>query len=59
MIMIMKTYNSPMLNVVSIKRSDIIATSGEETMNYRGDFGSGITIAAPGMRGLDDWDAGY
>ncbi len=60
MIMIMKTYNSPMLNVVSIKRSDIIATSGEETMGMRGAYDSGtITIAAPGQRGLDDWYEGY
>ena len=56
----MKTYNSPMLNVVSIKRSDIIATSGEETMGMRGAYDSGtITIAAPGQRGLDDWYEGY
>ena len=57
--MIMKKYENPMLQVISIKRSNIIATSGNETMNYRGDFGSGITIAAPGMRGLDDYYEGY
>ena len=53
----MKTYNSPMLQVVSIKNSDVIATS---TMSMLGDYNSStVTIAAPGQRGLDDWDAGY
>ena len=52
-----KTYNSPMLQIVSIKKSDIIATS---TMSVQGTYDRGtITIAAPGQRGLDDWDAGY
>ena len=59
MITIMKKYENQMLQIISIKRSNIIATSGNETMNYRGDFGSGITIAAPGQRGLDDYYEGY
>ena len=52
----MKTYNSPMLQVVSIKKSDVIETS---TMRMLGNYDSNVTIAAPGQRGLDDWDAGY
>ena len=56
---IMKTYNSPMLNVVSIKRSDIIATSGEKfgITNTAFDTGSGTILGADRFR--DDWDAGY
>ena len=45
MIMIMKKYNSPMLQVVSIKRSDIIATSGPFESN--GDYKKGVNLAAP------------
>ena len=56
MIMIMKKYNSPMLNVVSIKESDIIATSD---LGKGAKWQSGDAILAPGQRGLDDWDAGY
>ena len=52
-----KKYYSPMLNVVSIKRSDLIATSGPFGSN--GEYGAGVNLAAPGQRGLDDWDAGY
>ena len=54
-----KKYNSPMLNVVSIKRSDIIATSGEETMNMRGNYDSGTISIGAADRFRDDWDAGY
>ena len=43
-----KKYNSPMLNVVSIKRSDIIATSNEYVP--MGDPGSANDAEAPGMR---------
>ncbi|MBO7546379.1 MAG: hypothetical protein J6T19_06735 [Paludibacteraceae bacterium] len=53
----MKTYNSPMLQVVSIKNNDILTNS---PMSMRGNYDSNtVTIAAPGQRGLDDWDAGY
>ncbi len=53
----MKTYNSPMLQVVSIKRSDIIATS---TRN----LGLGASGSANAAESADrfrdfDWDAGY
>jgi len=50
-----KKYNSPMLQIVSIRKKDIIATS---TPALGGVF-SGETILAPGQRALDDWDAGY
>ena len=48
-----------MLQVVSINRSDIIATS-DETMGYKGNLGdgSGVTLGAAERR-FDDWDAGY
>ena len=53
----MKTYNSPMLQVVSINKKDIIATS---TMGMLGDYNSStVTIGAPGQRGLDEWYEGY
>ena len=55
-----KTYKTPMLQIVSIKSNDILTTS---TMNMLGNYGAGVTIAAPGQRGLfdpdDSWDAGY
>ncbi len=52
-----KKYNSPMLQVVSIKSNDILTNS---QMGMLGDYnGSTITIAAPGQRGLDDWYEGY
>ncbi len=54
----MKTYNSPMLQVVSINKNDVIATS--ETMSYGlHNYDGSSTILAPGQRGLNDWDAGY
>ena len=50
-----KTYNSPMLQVVSINKSDIIVTS---PLSY-----GGSTDATSGNLGADrfrdDWDAGY
>ncbi len=58
MITIMKTYNSPMLKVISIKRGDIVSTSGPYESN--GEYGAGVNLAAPGQRGLfDPYDAGY
>ena len=57
MIAIMKTYNSPMLQVVSIKRSDIVTASDQYGSN--GTYGVGVNLAAPGMRGLDDYYEGY
>ena len=58
MIRIMKTYNSPMLQVVSISKKDIIVTS----LEVYNTAGNGLRGDAPGMRifDLDDsWDAGY
>lgn len=52
-----KKYNSPMLQVVSIKNNDIVTASGDPILSAT-DY-SGGTILAPGQRGLDDWDAGY
>ena len=51
-----KKYNSPMLQVVSIKSNDILTTS---TMNMLGNYGAGVTIAAPGQRSFDDWYEGF
>ena len=43
-----------MLQVVSINSKDIIATS---TMSVQGNYGDGVTIAAPDR--FNDYDAGY
>lgn len=53
MIKIMKKYENPMLQVVSISKKDVIATSvdSHDKEGY-GEF-------APGQRGVFDWDAGY
>ena len=52
-----KKYNSPMLQVVSIKSNDILTTS---TMGMLGDYNSSnVTIAAPGQRAFDEWYEGY
>lgn len=52
----MKKYENPMLQIVSIKQNDIIATSGEiEATIKEGTTGS---YFAPG-RYFDDYDAGY
>ena len=52
-----KKYENPMLQIVSINKNNIIATSGPFGSN--GTYGEGVNLAAPGQRGLDDWDAGY
>ena len=54
----MKKYENPMLQVVSIKKSDIIATSTESVGMGSGTKATNLADA-PGMRGFDDWDAGY
>ena len=54
-----KNYNSPMLQIFSIKNSDIITNS---PMGVNGNYGTGagITLGAPGLRDVyNDWDAGY
>ena len=60
MIMIMKTYNSPMLQVVSIKRNDIVCGS-PVTMDFGATpISSGTEVGAAGrIRDFDSWDAGY
>ena len=53
-----KKYNSPMLQVVSIKKSDVIATS--TTTLGIGASGSAINAEAPGLRNVfDEWYEGY
>ena len=54
----MKTYNSPMLQVVSIKKNNIIATSTVSIYSTEYDKDKG-SILAPGQRGLDDYYEGY
>ena len=54
-----KYFENPMLQVVSIKKNDIIATSGEETATVGDNVTSESGILAPGQRGVFDWDAGY
>ena len=51
----MKKYENPMLQVVSINKKDIIATS-DRIMNIEGTSG---TYLAPGQRGIDSWYEGY
>jgi len=53
----MKKYENPMLHVVSINRNDIIVTS--ETISFGEGKKAGGEACAPGMRGFDEWDAGY
>ena len=52
----MKTYNSPMLQVVSMKHSDIVTTS---PFGSNGEYSGSVNIAAPGQRGFDSWYEGY
>ena len=52
----MKTYNSPMLQVVGISKNDVIATS----FGYKNAWNGSTPILAPGERGIyDPYDAGY
>ena len=51
----MKKYVNPMLQVVSINKNDIIATSGEPQVLDQNFSGGSGDILAPGR----DWDAGY
>lgn len=54
-----KIFAQPEMMVVEVKRNDII-TSSTEKMGMLGDYDSGsVIMAAPGQRGLNDWDAGY
>ena len=53
----MKKYENPMLQVVSIKRNDIVTAS--ESMTMFGDYNSStMTIGAAGRR-IDEWYEGY
>ena len=54
-----KKYNTPMLQVVSIKNNDIVCSS-PQNIQFGSNFGGdNSTILAPGQRGLDDWYEGY
>ena len=55
----MKKYENPMLQVVSIKKNDIIATSGEETATVGDNVTRESGILAPGQRGINSWYEGY
>ena len=60
----MKKYENPMLQVVSIRKQDIIATSDQMGKNGNYGDGSGISLGAPGLRTVfdpdDTWaNAGY
>ena len=54
----MKKYENPMLQIVSIKKNDIV-TASDGTVNVYLNTGHTGSVYAPGQRGLDDWDAGY
>ena len=51
MILNMKKYEYPMLQVISIKNNDILTQSGR--------FGDPTSTQLAGDRFRDDWDAGY
>lgn len=53
----MKTYNSPMLQVVSIKKNNIITTSTVTIYDTEYNKNNGSILGADRFR--DDWDAGY
>lgn len=53
-----KKYNSPMLQVVSIKNNDIVTASNDALGVHTDEVYSGTPLA-PGQRGVFDWDAGY
>ncbi len=62
-LLIMKSYIAPILQIVSVNKNDIIATSASELSVqgnvFHGDItGSTEAARAPG-RGSYDWDAGY
>ena len=59
MIMIMtKKYNSPMLQVVSIKKSDIVTAS--ETLSIGNNYNGSSSIEAAGRRNVfEEWYEGY
>ena len=51
-----KNFEQPALEVVRIKKNDIVTTSPNSVYN---DFIENRPTLTPGQRGLDDWDAGY
>ena len=51
-----KKYNSPMLQIVSIKRNDIITGSQDAPLSS-GSQNNDLGLAPDRFR--DDWDAGY
>ena len=53
----MKKYVNPMLQIVCIKKNDIV-TASEKLDVYLNTEHTG-SVYAPGQRGMDDWDAGY
>lgn len=54
-----KKYNSPMLQVVSVKKCDIICTSPTSGYDPNSNVTEETGIAAPGQRDIDSWYAGY
>ncbi len=52
----MKKYMNPMLQVVSINKNDIIATSGEGILNFGSDLETGTIQAGSADRFREDWD---
>lgn len=51
-----KTYNTPMLQIISINKTDIIATSTDAPISGTQANESALS---PCLRGFDSWDAGY
>ena len=50
-----KTYENPMLQIVSVKNNDIVCTSPGQLNNTN----PGWATLAPGERGLNDYYEGY
>lgn|GEM_PF-679838 len=56
----MKKYENPMLQIVSIKKNDIVTASQtipvDSSNSYDPNAGG---IYAPGQRGFDEWEEGF
>ena len=53
-----KIFAQPEMMVVNMKHNDIVTTSDPKYFNNQSTNATSGNLA-PGMRGLDDWDAGY
>lgn len=55
-----KTYENPMLQVVSVKKCDIVCTSPYAAFDPNSEVSGEVNIGAAGRRGVfDTWYEGY